>query len=118
MLRSVGFLDSAPGHLAALREILARADNTLPTMQNEPDPPPALPFSGSREFVHRLNNLLTVVLAHAESSLASDDPEEMRRALRVIVEASVSMAKATRVYARPHDTPSSASRTPRSPEGQ
>lgn len=69
-------------------------------MQQEPDPPPALPSAGSREFVHKLNNLLTVVMSHAESSLEREDPAEMRKALRIIMQASTSMADALRVFAR------------------
>jgi hypothetical protein len=69
-------------------------------MPQEPDLPPVLPSPGPREFAHKLNNLLTVVLAQAESSLASGDPEDMRRALEVIVATSGTMADAVRAYAK------------------
>jgi hypothetical protein len=79
--------------------ISAHAPTTRqPIMEQEPDPPPALPSAGPRELIHKLNNLLTVILARAEASLATDDTDEMRRALEIIVSAANSMADATRAY--------------------
>ena len=53
-----------------------------------------------RDLVHRLNNLLMVVLANADSALASDDPASMRRALEVIAQASTHMATALHDFSR------------------
>ena len=74
-------------------------------MQGDSDPPaalpaPALPSSEPRAFAHRLNNLLTVVLANAESALSGGDPAEMKRALEIIVPATHSMADLVRGFAR------------------
>lgn len=55
---------------------------------------------GPRDLAHRLNNLLTVVLAHAESSLANDDPAEMRRALAIIAQTSKEMAAVVHDFAK------------------
>ena len=69
-------------------------------MHQEPDPPPALPSTGSREFVHELNNRLTVVLAQAEVALSSEDPDDMKRALQVIAQAASCMADSVRSFAK------------------
>ena len=82
-------------------------------MQYDSDPAPALPSVGPRDFVHKLNNLLTVVLGQAESSLESGDPEEMRQALRIILQTSTAIADATRAFAKSNAALGSASRNPR-----
>ncbi|HUR27568.1 MAG TPA: hypothetical protein VM509_05230, partial [Planctomycetota bacterium] len=64
-------------------------------MEQEPDPSPALPSAAPRDFVHELNNLLTVVLSNAESALLREDPAEMREALQVIADTAASMASVT-----------------------
>lgn len=86
-------------------------------MQQAPEPAPALPAPSTRELVHTLNNQLTVVLAHAECAKDSDDPEELRRALRAIVQAATAMADSVRAISRsaPRPTLDSAQRVDRTP---
>lgn len=69
-------------------------------MDQQPDPSPALPAAAPRDFVHKLNNLLTVVLSSAESALISEDPAEMREALQAIADAAATMATETRAFGR------------------
>lgn len=71
-------------------------------MIHDSEPPSLLPSPGPRELTHSLNNLLTIVMARAECSLVSGDPEEMRQALESILEASHAMAENVRNYARTH----------------
>ena len=64
-------------------------------------PLPALPAqSVQREFAHQLNNLLAVILANSENSLASEDPAELKRALVLVVQTSATMASLVRAYAQ------------------
>ena len=77
-------------------------------MQHDSNPPPALPSGSPREFVHRVNNLLTVIIAQAEISLEHGDAEEMRHGLQAILAASTAMAEATRAFAQIRYTPSDA----------
>ena len=94
----------------------ARCGPANTTMENNYDPPAALPSTASRDsspardFVHLLNNQLTVVLAHAETSLGSDDPQELRRALQAILTASNTMADAVRAFSHAIPRPASAAR--------
>jgi two-component sensor histidine kinase len=90
-------------------------------MQQQPDPSPALPAAIPRDlprdFVHKINNQLTVVLAHAETSLSSKDPEEMKRALVAIVEATNSMASTVRAFAQMSALSNSVARSMQRSEG-
>lgn len=86
-------------------------------MQQESNLSPALPAAGPREFAHRLNNLLTVVLAHAEAALSSEDPEEMKRALQIIVQSSTSMADVVRNFAKSPGRADSSARSMQGIEG-
>jgi len=72
--------------------------------------PAALPGVSSREFAHKLNNLLTVILADAETGLASGDPEDMRNSLRSVIATTGSIAELTRAFAK--SSAVSASTTP------
>lgn len=58
-------------------------------------------------MIHRLNNQLTIVIAHAECSLDSQDPEAMRRSLRAILDAGTNMAEAVRELSRATPRPNS-----------
>ena len=106
--RGVVFLNTAPTRFATLRESRAPAEDQsyeglprAPTkMQPDPNPPPALPRASPREFVHRVNNMLCVVLAHAEATKASSDPDELREAMEIIARTASSMADVVRDYAR------------------
>ena len=69
-------------------------------MHTRSEPTQPLTAPEPREFAHQLNNLLTVILANAESSLESGDSAEMRRALGVIATTSISMAELARRFAR------------------
>lgn len=82
------------------------------------DPRPALPSPSPRELVHKLNNLLTVVMGHAETAGAGDDIEEMRRALEIIAGASHSMAEHVRTFARLNAMADQAERRAGRSEGQ
>jgi hypothetical protein len=68
-------------------------------MRAQPDPPPALPQVGLRAFIHKLNNQLTVVMAHSELGSDVEDPAEMRRSLRAISRAAMEMAATVREFA-------------------
>ena len=74
-------------------------------MQQRLDPAPPPCDAGARDFVHKLNNLLTVVLGDAENSLSSDDPAEMKRALESIATAADSMAEVLRGFAKACSAP-------------
>ena len=71
------------------------------TMQEVSEPAPALPLQPStHELIHSLNNQLTVVLAHSECALGSDDPEQLHRALRAILQSATKMADSVRGLSR------------------
>ena len=69
-------------------------------MPQDHEPPPALPSSPVQGLTHELNDQLSIVLANAEAALSSEDPEEMKRALRIVVESSTAMAATVRTFAR------------------
>ncbi len=79
-------------------------------MQEKADPLPALPAIGHRDLVHRLNNLLTVILAHSESALSSDDPADLRSALEVIAKATTNMAAVVHDFAKANSAAGTANR--------
>jgi hypothetical protein len=62
-----------------------------------PDSAETAPNS-SRELVHRINNFLTTCLAHGEHALATRSPEDMARALDLIVNGAESMSTFVRSH--------------------
>jgi len=52
--------------------------------------------NSSRELVHRINNFLTMCLAHAEHALATQSPQDMTHALGLILESAESMSSFVR----------------------
>lgn len=54
--------------------------------------------NSSRELVHRINNFLTLCLAHGEHALATQSPEEMTRALGLILDGAESMSTFVRSH--------------------
>lgn len=74
--------------------------SSLPEAAAPASAAPASTEAGARELVHRTNNFLTVCSMHGEWALSTDDPAEMREALRRILESAGDLARFTRA-ARP-----------------
>jgi len=66
-------------------------------MPHTPDSMETAP-SSSRELVHRINNFLTLCLAHGEHALGTRSPQDMTRALDLILDGAENMSTFVRSH--------------------